>query len=79
MIIMDYYGLWTIPRPLEAKAVTTAQRYGAGLAHTTPFLGHGLSCIMDYRGLSWIMDSHGLPQIVDFRGLSRVIMDYGSS
>jgi hypothetical protein len=69
MIIMDYHGLWTIPRPLKAKAETTAQRYGAGMAHpTTSWITldyHGLSKMMDYPGLAWsILDDRGLPWII---------------
>jgi hypothetical protein len=68
---MDYHGLWTIPKPLRAKAVTTAQRYGTGMAHPTPFGGHGLSwIIMDYvlsRIIVMILDYHGLRIIVDYR------------
>ena len=80
----DYNGLWTIPRPLKAKAETTAQRYGAGMAHptTSPWSWmimdyHGLWTIMDYRGLSWItLDYHGLSKIMDYPGLAWSILDY---
>jgi hypothetical protein len=57
--MIAYHGLRNIPKP--SKPVTTAKRYGAGMAHTIASRGHasskvyGLSqMIMDYHGLSWI-------------------------
>jgi hypothetical protein len=44
MFIMDYHGLWTIPEPLKAKAVMTAQWYGAARCVLHPF------AVMDYHG-----------------------------
>jgi hypothetical protein len=53
--VMDYHGLWNIPKHLKAKAVMTAQRYGASMAHPTPFRGHGLL---------WMIMDNGLSQII---------------
>jgi hypothetical protein len=70
-ITMDCHGLWNIPRPLKAKAVTTAQRYGA--SHTL-----SQSCIiMDYGLSRIIVDYHGLWIIVDYDGLAKFLMNYG--
>jgi hypothetical protein len=68
---MDYHGLWNIPRPLKAKAVMTAQRYGASVVHPTPLRGNGLLwSIMDYGLSQIIVDYHGFWNIVDYDGLS---------
>jgi hypothetical protein len=47
--IIFYHELKNIPGPPKAEAVTTAKRYGAGMAHTTPSRRHELSWFMYHR------------------------------